>query len=225
MSASYVIEGDLTEDQIEADVAQYPGWRAHDLPFRVHDVNEQLTGADKMCDVVDPIYIQFKKSTGLHSVESLPIKPRSSESALQEIRRFRAGHDLPDNPTLFFELRKQAKEDLQGFGGDVHDDFARLIDSDSDARVIRRVQSLLDSAAQRRASDVHIEPMARQLIVRFRIDGRLVDAGLRDIIREGRAEAVVNPTPPADTLMGHGLALIAGERTTLSEVRRAVQAD
>lgn len=109
LSAAYVIEGDLTEDQIEADVAQYLGWCAHDLPFRLHDVNEQLTGADKMCDVAVPIYIQFKKSTGLRSVESLPIKPRSNESALQEVRRFRAEHDLPDNPTLFFELRKQAK--------------------------------------------------------------------------------------------------------------------
>jgi general secretion pathway protein E len=67
-------------------------------------------------------------------------------------------------------------DDLQGLGGDVGDDFARLVDSDSDAPVIRRVQSLLDNAAQRRASDVHIEPMARQLIVRYRIDGRLVEA-------------------------------------------------
>jgi len=33
-----------------------------------------------------------------------------------------------------------------------------------------------------------------------------VDAALRDIIREGRAESVVNPTPPVETLLGHGLA-------------------
>jgi general secretion pathway protein E len=67
-------------------------------------------------------------------------------------------------------------DDLQDIGTDIRDDFARLADGDSDAPVIRRVQSMLDQAAQRRASDVHIEPMARHVIVRFRIDGRLVEA-------------------------------------------------
>jgi hypothetical protein len=109
LSASYVVEGDLTEKQIEADVAQYLGWCSHGLPFRLHDVNEQLTGADKMSDVTVPIYIQFKKSTGLRAIASHPIKRRLNESSLQAIRRFRAHHELPDDPTLYFELRKLAE--------------------------------------------------------------------------------------------------------------------
>ena len=116
MSATYVIRGNLSEGQIEADVAEYLGWCAAGMPFRLHHVDEQLTGADKLCDVTVPIYIQFKKSTGLHSIASRPIQRRRvDESALQEIRRFRAQHDLPDDPTLFFELRKRAKNapDLQ----------------------------------------------------------------------------------------------------------------
>jgi len=68
------------------------------------------------------------------------------------------------------------ESEFSGFGSDVRDDFARLAEGESEAPVIRRVQALLDSAAQRRASDVHIEPMARQVVVRFRIDGRLVEA-------------------------------------------------
>lgn len=110
VSATYLIEGDLTERQIEADVAQYLGWCAEGMPFRLHDVNEQLTGADKLCDVAVPIYIQFKKSTGLRPLSIiLPLKRRANESALQDIRRFRAKQELPDNPTLFFGLRKRAK--------------------------------------------------------------------------------------------------------------------
>lgn len=109
MVASYVIAGDLTESQVEADVAQYLGWCSHSLPFRLHDVNEQLTGADKMCDVTVPIYIQFKKSTGLHSADRLPAKRRANDSPLQAIRRFRSDHGLPDDPTLFFELRRRAE--------------------------------------------------------------------------------------------------------------------
>lgn len=115
MPASYIIEGNLSEPQIEADVAQYLGWCAKDLPFRLLDVDESLTGADKLSDVAVPIYIQFKKSTGLQSVEKFPIKSRKNESSLQSIRRFRNKHGLPENPSLFFALRKQAKTavDLQ----------------------------------------------------------------------------------------------------------------
>lgn len=109
MGTSYIIEGDLTESQIEADVAQYLGWCSPDLPFRLHDVSEQLTGADKMSNVAVPIYIQFKKSTGLLPIGTHSLKRRANESQLQAIRRFRAHHGLPDNPTLFFELRKRAK--------------------------------------------------------------------------------------------------------------------
>jgi general secretion pathway protein E len=73
--------------------------------------------------------------------------------------------------------RSNADEsEFSGFGPDIRDDFARLAEGESEAPVIRRVQAMLDSAAQRRASDVHIEPMARHVVVRFRIDGRLVEA-------------------------------------------------
>jgi len=52
-------------------------------------------------------------------------------------------------------------------------DIARILEDDSDAPVIRLVQRLLNNAVMRRASDVHIEPMARYVSVRYRIDGRL----------------------------------------------------
>lgn len=54
-------------------------------------------------------------------------------------------------------------------------DAERLADSDSEAPVIRLVQRLLTQAVNRRASDVHIEPMARYVAVRYRIDGRLTE--------------------------------------------------
>ena len=65
-------------------------------------------------------------------------------------------------------------EALMGAAAD-QSDLDRLAEGDSDAPVIRIVQSLLANAALRRASDVHIEPMARQLVVRYRIDGRLLE--------------------------------------------------
>jgi general secretion pathway protein E len=55
------------------------------------------------------------------------------------------------------------------------DDLERMIDGESEAPVIRLVQRLLAGAVDRRASDVHIEPLARAVSVRYRIDGRLIE--------------------------------------------------
>src|SRR5262252_2080971 len=48
-----------------------------------------------------------------------------------------------------------------------------LLEADDEAPIIRLVNSLLFRAAKERASDIHIEPMERELIVRFRVDGVL----------------------------------------------------
>ncbi|HLL55271.1 MAG TPA: GspE/PulE family protein, partial [Myxococcaceae bacterium] len=48
-----------------------------------------------------------------------------------------------------------------------------LLDTDDEAPIIRLVNSLLFRAAKERASDIHIEPMDRELMVRFRVDGVL----------------------------------------------------
>lgn len=49
----------------------------------------------------------------------------------------------------------------------------RLKDLASDEPVIRLVQQIIDQAISARASDIHIEPSERALIVRFRMDGLL----------------------------------------------------
>ena len=65
------------------------------------------------------------------------------------------------------------------------EDIERLLEGESDAPVIRLVQRLLAAAVGRRASDVHIEPMARQIAVRFRIDGELIEVErLDDMLAE-----------------------------------------
>ena len=48
-----------------------------------------------------------------------------------------------------------------------------LLDTGDEAPIIRLVNSLMFRAAKERASDIHIEPMERDLVVRFRIDGVL----------------------------------------------------
>ncbi len=50
-----------------------------------------------------------------------------------------------------------------------------LLDSDDEAPIIRLVNSLLYQAVKERCSDVHIEPMERDIVVRFRRDGVLYE--------------------------------------------------
>jgi len=48
-----------------------------------------------------------------------------------------------------------------------------LLDSEDEAPVIRLVNTLISQALKERASDIHIEPFERQVLVRFRVDGVL----------------------------------------------------
>jgi len=48
-----------------------------------------------------------------------------------------------------------------------------ILDSDDEAPVIRWVNSLFLQAMKERASDIHIEPEEREVLVRYRIDGEL----------------------------------------------------
>jgi general secretion pathway protein E len=48
-----------------------------------------------------------------------------------------------------------------------------ILDSDEEAPVIRWVNSLFLQAMKERASDIHIEPEEKEVIVRYRIDGEL----------------------------------------------------
>ena len=78
---------------------------------------------------------------------------RSAASVMDEIKDESRGDDLADNLSL--------NEDL--------------LDDPNQAPIIRFVNTLLTQAVKDRASDIHIEPFERELVVRFRIDGVLYE--------------------------------------------------
>lgn len=53
------------------------------------------------------------------------------------------------------------------------DNEVDILESDEDAPIIRWVNGLFFSAVKERASDIHIEPEEKEVLVRFRIDGQL----------------------------------------------------
>lgn len=59
---------------------------------------------------------------------------------------------------------------------DLEDQVVDLLDSgEDDAPVIKLVNSLLFRAVKEKASDIHIEPYEKDMLVRYRIDGVLLD--------------------------------------------------
>ena len=67
--------------------------------------------------------------------------------------------------------------DLKKEGAEEEEELVDIIDvSDDEAEIIRWVNSLFSEASRRRASDIHIEPEEREVMVRLRIDGELHEA-------------------------------------------------
>lgn len=106
---SFKIDSELSEDQIESDVASYlgyvtPFWSKR---FRLISVDEQKTGADKLFKRFIPLYLQFKVSHGLDPEGS--ILNRYMNKPLAKIISYRRTNGLTGDPILYFELRKLAQ--------------------------------------------------------------------------------------------------------------------
>ena len=76
--------------------------------------------------------------------------------------------------TAVAELEETESTDLKG---GLEDEIVDLLDveGDDEAPIIRLVNSLMSQAVKDRASDIHVEPFERELVVRFRVDGILYE--------------------------------------------------
>lgn len=75
----------------------------------------------------------------------------------------------PENDAVMSELDEDSTDMLDQNLEEVED----LLDSDDEAPIIRLVNQLLVRAVKQKASDIHIEPFEKELLVRYRIDGLL----------------------------------------------------
>ncbi|HEY4241663.1 MAG TPA: type II secretion system ATPase GspE [Kofleriaceae bacterium] len=77
--------------------------------------------------------------------------------------RLRGGAELE-------ESHKKTDEGEDEFGGE---ELVDMLDANDEAPIIRWVNSLMFQAARDRASDIHIEPGEKDVVVRYRVDGVL----------------------------------------------------
>ncbi len=109
------------------------------------------------------------------------------------------GRDTIENAINRVYERQAGEEQLESDDAGEEDEAASdILDSDEEAPVIRWVNSLFLTAMKERASDIHIEPEEKEVIVRYRIDGELYIARraprpfLNSIISRVKIESSLN---------------------------------
>lgn len=83
------------------------------------------------------------------------------------IDTFLTGFESKIKETVHSIDEDQAEDEQAGAG--------RLIEEDEDAPIIRLINQVIGEAVRTRASDIHIEPMADRVRVRYRIDGVCIE--------------------------------------------------
>ena len=97
----------------------------------------------------------------------------ASSSASRSRPASAAATEIEDAINRVYE-RHAGEEQLESDDASAEDEAASdILDSDEEAPIIRWVNSLFLQAMKERASDIHIEPEEKEVIVRYRIDGEL----------------------------------------------------
>jgi general secretion pathway protein E len=126
-----------------------------------------------------------------------PFNPTIPED-LQALTGFRVKTVVSTSMRIQDAINRVYERSTAQIVGDIEGEFAEDLDlegpidileaTEDDAPVIKFVNSLLFRAVKEKASDIHIEPFEKELVVRFRIDGVLYD-----IIRQPkRAHAAIS---------------------------------
>lgn len=116
--------------------------------------------------IADPLNHQALDD--LRMIYELPIKPLIGGSAMIIDTINSVYNRNPENDAVMSELDEDA--DMLS---DNLEEVEDLLDSDDEAPIIRLVNQLLVRAVKQKASDIHVEPFEKELLVRFRIDGIL----------------------------------------------------
>jgi general secretion pathway protein E len=120
--------------------------------------------------VADPAAVDVIDAVGV--LLSEPVEPvvASAPKIVDHINktytRLRGSHELEAGS-------KKEDDDSEEFHAE---ELVDMLDANDEAPIIRWVNSLVFQAAKERASDIHIEPGEKEIVVRYRVDGVLREA-------------------------------------------------
>jgi type IV pilus assembly protein PilB len=141
--------------------------RGHNIvAFKKNDVSLEVA----MLDVNDLSAIDFiKKKVNLKILPRLTDTDSIKETLVQYQKSLKAEFgDIIQKETATLKMVSEEKGETLS-----EEDLKKIAD---DLPVVRIVDTLLKHAILQDASDIHIEPMEEQVLVRYRIDGMLHDA-------------------------------------------------
>src|SRR5439155_6164389 len=107
---------------------------------------------------------ELQTLTGLH-VHPVLASPREITRLIKTY--FGVGGD-----TVTALVLERGQEDIELLEG-IEADDSEMAKEAQEASVVRLVNQILIEAANERASDIHVEPQEKSLIIRYRIDGLL----------------------------------------------------
>jgi general secretion pathway protein E len=126
--------------------------------------NHKLLVINERDDCVEVVCADPLDTDGLDDVRAAFGKPIEARVASPEV--------VIDAINRVYERQETASE-LKADAALEQDDAIDILESDEDAPIIRWVNGLFQQAVKERASDIHIEPEEKEVLVRYRIDGQL----------------------------------------------------
>lgn len=124
----------------------------------------------------DPFNL-LAKQAAVQAIE-IPIvwKMASRRRVFESLRRlYGVGADT------FEQILEGRDMDLENL--EVQDEANVIDDDDTEASVVKFVNQILREALEQGATDIHVEPLASNLRIRYRVDGRLIEVAVPDQIK------------------------------------------
>jgi type IV pilus assembly protein PilB len=176
-----VSRGSLTEDALRRIQSYVLG-----IPFVT--LTGQPISVEVLALIPEPIsrthnIVSYKKTDDSLEVALLDVNDLSSIDSVGKKWGLKLLPRLTDTESIKSMLIQYQKSLKRGFGDIIATEAAKLRNQGGDLKqmaedlsVVRIVDTLLRHAVSQGASDIHIEPMENEVLVRYRIDGMLHDA-------------------------------------------------
>lgn len=159
---------DLTSHAIDRELVQsFPADFLHRSNFVPFEKDENMV----KIAIADPSDIATIDAIESHLGKEVQVYATSMRSIHEALRKSETAQQVLKDATEGFVLQVVEKE-----SGEEEEVISVETLADKDGSIIKLVNSIIFTAVQKRASDVHIESKEEGMIVKYRIDGVLSDA-------------------------------------------------
>jgi type IV pilus assembly protein PilB len=157
---------DLRGQQIDADlVRSIPA----ELMFRYNFVPLEVHGSTLTIAMADPSQLQLTDELALLLGKRLHIKVATASQIGDLLKRTEQSQRVLDHATEGFALQVVSEDE----DTDENISMEKLTSESGVSPVVRLLDTVIFTALERRASDIHIETGNTEVVVRYRIDGML----------------------------------------------------